>query len=454
VTVPEDTPFASVLRDRLAAHQVARVHLGHGASAVDLVELLRTLAGKPAQSDPARSVAGRLTRAHVVSIGIVSLSDAERATAHGARRITEALGVVEQPAPRSRPTPSEPLAHQRPAAELARAQRSLKGSLAGAVEELRGVSDAQLLSRLDTVQSAIVRAIGANELSQALEALLRLIRQEVESPSSDVQRQYGIALRRLLAGDHLRKFAPMVVDDVYHEDIALLMRRAGKQGTKVLLDLLIEAPSQAERLAYLKALRQTEEGADVIASLLNHHEWYVVRNAADLVGEMRIGEAVPMLARVAGHEEPRVRRAVGLALAQIGTADTALALRKLVIDADTNVRMAVVKAVGGRALSGLAMPLVSAASAEEDPVVLAEYYRALGRIGTPDAVAALVKAAKEGGKLLARRASGPRLAAIEGLGQAGGATAVATLRELAESRSGDVRTAATAALERARASGA
>jgi len=146
-----------------------------------------------------------------------------------------------------------------------------------------------------------------------------------------------------------------------------------------------------------------------------------------------------------------VRRAVGLALARIATADTALPLRKLVTDADPQVRIAVVKEVGGRALSGLAMPLVSAASSELDPAVLAEYYRALGRIGTPDAVAALVKAAQESGGLLSRKPVGPRLAAIEALGTAGGGNAVTVLRELAQHRSADVRAAAAAALERATA---
>jgi len=43
VPVPEETPFATVLRSRLAAHGVARVHLAHGVSAVDLVELIPCL---------------------------------------------------------------------------------------------------------------------------------------------------------------------------------------------------------------------------------------------------------------------------------------------------------------------------------------------------------------------------------------------------------------------------
>jgi HEAT repeat protein len=337
--------------------------------------------------------------------------------------------------------------------DLARQARPGTSTLAAMVDRLPDDADpAPLLTRLDNVGALIVRAITGNQLTPALEAILKLIRQEADVTNADTQRQYGVTLRRLLTSEYLKKFAPLAFDEVYHEDIALLMRRAGKQGTKILLDLLIEAPSQAERLAYLKALRQTEEGADVIASLLNHHEWFVVRNAADLVGEMRLAEAVPALARAAQHTEPRVRRAIGIALARIGSAETALPLRKLVTDPDPQVRLSVVKEVGGRALSGLAMPLVSAASTELDPDVTAEYYRALGRIGTPDAVAALLKAAQEGRGLLSRKPLGPRLAAIEGLGLAGGAPAIAVLKELAQHRSGDVRAVAGAALQRATAS--
>jgi hypothetical protein len=81
--VPEDTPFVSVLRDRLKLHDIARVHLAHGASTVDLVELLRGLGTAPASSRPARAVAERLAAAHVVSVSIISR---EQAAGAGAQR--------------------------------------------------------------------------------------------------------------------------------------------------------------------------------------------------------------------------------------------------------------------------------------------------------------------------------------------------------------------------------
>jgi HEAT repeat protein len=463
IEIPDDTPFLAPLRERMSAHGLARIQLAHGASAVDLVQLLRLLAGQAASVSPGRHVEEQLRSAGATTVSVVS-AELESTAGGRAGRVTDALEssepvervVTTEQIARDRAA-TEPGLHVVPAArgaafeEMARQQRAQANTLVAAVSRLRDESDPQsLLSKLDAVQAGIGKALAGNELNQAFEAILRLIRQETEQATPEAQRAYGIALRRILLTDTLRKFIPYVCDEVYHEDIVLMMRRAGTQGTKMLLDSLVDAPSQAERRAYLRALRQIEEGADVVASLLSHHQWYVVRNAADLIGELRITEAVAALGRVVAHQDARVRRSVGLALARIGTPDTAIHLRKVITDPDRDVRLAVMKELGGRTLSGLAMPLVSAAETEDDLEVLGECYRALGRIGTPDAVQALIKAASAG-RLLSRKAMGPRLAAIEGLGLAATPPAQAALKELAGGRGGEMRAAAAAALARAKA---
>jgi HEAT repeat protein len=450
--VPDDTPFAEVVRARFTLHDVARVLIGCGASAVDLAQVLRALATPPTTT-PAAHLAEQLRQGRVATVAIVSTDVESVHQAQLETRITEALKAPATP--RQRPAglvPGEIAPESRTDAydEMVRQQGAQGNTLVAAVARLADESDSlALLSKLDQVQHGLTKALNTGELNQAIEAILRMIRQEKDATSPETQRAYGIALRRVLTSDTLRRFAPYVFDEVYHHDIVLLMRRAGTQGTKTLLNLLIEAPSQAERRACLKALRMLEEGMDVITSLLNHHEWFVVRNAADLVGELKIAEAAAALGKAISHDDPRVRRSVGLALARIGTPETALHLRKMLVDPDPDVRLAVVKEVGGRALGGLAMPLVSAAEAEEDPEVLGEFYRALGRIGTPDAVQALIKAAAGGG-LFSRKPLAPRLAAIEALGLAGSPPALEALKEIAGGRSGDIRAAATAALDRAR----
>jgi HEAT repeat protein len=249
----------------------------------------------------------------------------------------------------------------------------------------------------------------------------------------------------------------LIIDEIYAVDVVNLMKRAGPRGTQVLLDKLVEAPTFAERKAYLSALRSVEAGVDIIISMFGHHEWYVLRNVADLVGELRVEEAIPALGRIAEHDDPRVRRSVGVALARIGTPATVPFLRTVMRDPDPEIRLAVAQAVGGRGLGALAMPVVAAVESEEDPGIQCEYYRALGRIGTADAVQILQKVVQPGGVLFGRRAAGPRLAAIEGLGASNNPAARPVLEALAADRGKDVREAARSALgqlRRVEASGA
>ncbi|HET6923188.1 MAG TPA: HEAT repeat domain-containing protein, partial [Anaeromyxobacteraceae bacterium] len=397
VDIPDDTPFSATLRRQLAGHGLAGLHLSHGASAVDLVRLLRLLAARPAGAAPGPDLEQALRRDQITSVAVVTAEADSAARERLDVRVSEALRATEGVEPlqtterqaraaASGPIEVVPAARGAAFEEMARQQRAQGNTLVATVGRLQEEGDPHsLLGKLDAVQAAIARAVTGNELNQAFEAILKLIRQETEQATPEAQRAYGITLRRILLNDTLKRFMPYVRDDVYHQDVVTVLRRAGTQGTKILLDSLIEAPSQAERRAYLRALRQMETGSEVVASLLSHHQWYVVRNAADLIGELKVTEATAALGRVAQHGDARVRRSVGIALARLGTPDTAIHLRKVITDADREVRLAVAREIGGRNLSGLAMPLVSAADAEPDPEVQAEFYRALGRIGTPDA---------------------------------------------------------------------
>jgi HEAT repeat protein len=78
--------------------------------------------------------------------------------------------------------------------------------------------------------------------------------------------------------------------------------------------------------------------------------------------------------------------------------------------------------------------------------VLADYYRALGRIGTPEAVQALARVAQTQGGFLRRRSSAARVVAVEALGQAGGAPALRTLEALKNDGDKAVRSAVEKAL--------
>jgi HEAT repeat protein len=225
------------------------------------------------------------------------------------------------------------------------------------------------------------------------------------------------------------------------------MRRAGERGTQILLDLLVEAPTFAERRAYMQALEHTDAGTEMLVGMLDHHEWFVVRNVADLAGEMKLVSAIPALGKAGEHEDHRVRLSAGLALSKIGTPAVMKYLGALLRDPHPTVRWEIAKNVGGKELRPLAMPLVNAAASEEEEEIRSEMFRALGRVGSDNAVSALIKASEPVGLLKGRRTAAQRAAAAEGLVAAGGERAIDALRVLAADRDKHVRAVALKGLE-------
>jgi HEAT repeat protein len=321
-------------------------------------------------------------------------------------------------------------------------------SVSNAVVQRRdGPGGTGMVDALAPIEAGIKRAVEQKEIEQVIEAMVALLDAEEAAITEDARRAFGITLQRVLDQGLVKQVARYLFDEIFAEDVVRIVRRVGTRATKVLIDLLVEAPTFAERRAYLHALRQIESGGDVVAAMLSHPEWYVVRNAADLVGELGVEEAVPALAGAAQHEDRRVRHAAGVALAKIGSPAAIAQLRKVLKDPDPEVRTAVARELRGYRLGALVMPLVSVAENEQNLDVLCEYYRALGRIGTPAAIQVLGRAVQPGGLFAVRRSTAPRRAAAEGLALAGGKVARDLLQALARDRDRDVRETALDALQ-------
>lgn len=304
------------------------------------------------------------------------------------------------------------------------------------------------LNRLSAVAEQVAGVAQAGRTEIALRAVARVADYEANAPEAS-QASYHIMVKRMLPADLVEQFARLAPDQRYAGDVVKVMRFLGATGTEVLLRLLAGATTTGDGRMYMNALREMREGLHLAVEMLEHKQWFVVRNVADLLGELRVIDAVPALAKTLEHSEPKVQRSAAVALAKIGTPAAALHLRRTLKEGAPALRGMVAGAIGGRASGALAMPLVLAADSEEDPALLREYFMALGRIGSREAVQALAKAAEPGGGLLRRKASGPRIAAIEGLALAGQAGA-AVLEQLVNDADKDVRAAATSALEKAR----
>jgi HEAT repeat protein len=305
----------------------------------------------------------------------------------------------------------------------------------------------EMLSVLNRQVEMVMRQ---GKIEQAMQIVYSIVRVEQRVEDVAVRRQYGIALRRMITKQMLDGLSKLVQVPHLEDAAGAVLQRAGPDGVEVLLDLLTTSNTVTERRgvfnALISAMKDGKEGQDQLVHMLGHPQWFVVRNVADLVGELALEAAVPALTKQLEHDDERVRRQVALALAKIGTRSAAEPLRRALRDSSADVRRQAALGVGGRKASALGMALVVALEEEKDPEVVRELIFALGRIGSPDAVQALIKLAQPSGKLFNRKPSALRVTAVEALRVAGTPAAIGTLQSFASDGDKQVRAAVQQAL--------
>ena len=475
------------LVERLELHGVRHIEIPTAAPAADLFNLLKSLADQPGTVDiPTRLRSGGTQR---VSVAVSQLfaADAEVGVPNGDVLVEHApvlpdatppagpaldlgtggllhgdLGDVSGGAPidvgpitREVPPPAPPPAPP-PSREPEIVRQSAAPSFAPAVAAKTG--DDEILAQLErspqganvgdllaVVARQVETAIKTDRMERAVKTLAAVVRLEAKVADAP-RRTYGIALKRMFNKPLLQGVAPLLDYPAQREDAALVLQRAGADGVEVLLDILVAAPTVVERRGAFDALTRMKEGADQLVHMLSHPQWFVVRNIAELVGELGLEEAVPALAKQVSHEDERVRKAVALALAKIATPTCAEPLRRALRDKSPGVRIQVALGIGGRKSGALAMPLVVALDEERDAEVERELILALGRIGSPDAVQALIKFAQPSGRLFGRKPTALRVAAVEALRLAATPAAMGTLQGLAGDADRQVKAAASAAV--------
>ena len=501
------SPGIETLAARFSLHGVAEVTIPAGAPVQHVFELLKALADQPGVGDhvsdrlratgafqigvevssptldvmpPAASEGlgtGGLLRGDPMSeLGSVPVSGASDVTQVPVSEAPEDVGlpatgrarvgpgaydrdaVDELPAPAAPPPPkprasASPLGPDEPliarenaspmfAAAVARS-REMEQLLADLAKDPQGPSAGDTLAILERQVEGESRA-GHWERVLAIMARVVEIEQVLDGTA---RRPFAIALKRMTTRPLLREMAKLAVTPAHQAAGLAVLRRAGDDGADVLIDLLISSELIGGRRAAFNAVKALGKGTDRLLALFNHKEWYVVRQAAELAGEMQLEEAVPWLGGALNHGDERVRKAIALALAKIGTGVAVEPLRRALRDPSPGVRLQVALGIGGRQSSALAMLVVVAMDEEKDPQVERELTLALGRIGSPDAVQALIKLSQSSGVLFNRKPTAKRLAAVEGLRIAGTPAAVGTLQGLANDSDRQVKAAAQAALQ-------
>lgn len=434
VGIADSLPAVCEIGRRMQAHGLAEVTIAKGAPPADLLAMLKGLAADPKHEGEAHDIKRWLGKAGAASIVVLPTRALDATSGRRAATVTQAfeLAAIEDAATGA-PAPSGV------------PDGTLLGDALSAVG--RDPYGPGILDRLAALSDAIGGALARGDIEGVAQSLAAVVALEPAAPEGTPRSSYVITLRRLLVREVLTGMARLVPDARLAPVATAVLHRGGGDAVEILLELLSAAQTIRERKAFMTVLRGMPEGTDRALHMLDNAEWFVLRNVAELVGELQMEEAVGPLTRLVAHQDARVRRAAAVALAKVGSLATVEPLLRVLREGAPELRALIAMGIGGTHARALAMPLVALAEAESDPDVLGEYYRALGRIGTSEAVQALAKTVQSGGGLFRRRPSAVRVAAVEGLRLAGGAAAKRALEALRADGDKAVREAAVRNLE-------
>jgi hypothetical protein len=367
-----EAPGLATLIEVFRTHHLTGVALGAGASNEDLRNLASALARAEGRFPPAEEW--------------VTLMGA------GASRIGVTREIVEDPLPLLPEAPQaeaqEDLSPFTGTRMLDLGQLDLPTPAAPAVSESPPVAEVGPSAPDPTLIRLRSRARAAQEAGSAL-AVLEVAKEfldaELAAGPGTASHAYLIELRRLVTRRFMIEFARMAAAGECQEAATAVLHRLGAEAARVLMDELVKAESRSERRILFTMLSRLPHAADVVVAHLSHPSWFVVRNAADLCGEMRLPAAVPHLGRQAQHPEPRVRKSVAGALGRIGTPETVGILGQLLRDPDPAIRTQVLACLDGARARALGPRIAAMLSREEDPAVQRELVHVLIRMDTAEA---------------------------------------------------------------------
>jgi hypothetical protein len=467
---------------QLIGHAVAELVAERDATAADLLGIARTLATEPIPGDGGRSLADKLAalgaktvrvtlsgNAPLPRVPTVSMpthgSDvsapverpAEKATS--ARRNTRDVPVVAaQAAPAPRRLSTE-IGLMRGLTDSYLSQftspNTSRGSVSNGFAQLDAATSATEATKLlDGVGGGAESAFREGDIETLALAMAGIVKRESSAADANMRRAYGAAARRLAKKPMLAAVAPLLAArrELY-EDLFPVFARSGDDGAEALIDQLNAAQSLTDRRVYFDSLRKLNAGVQVLIHHLGDSRWYVVRNAADLLGEMAANEAEAKLAELLQHDDDRVRKAAVSALSKMTGAGAVKGLAASLDDDAPGVRMRAAAALGNSKTPAAANALIKHLEREEVAEVQHTSLASLGKIASGDAIRFLTKAAQPDGRLFKKKATAYRVAAVRALGEARTPAAMGALQNLLHDKEKDVREAVFWAVRSAKSEG-
>jgi hypothetical protein len=316
------------------------------------------------------------------------------------------------------------------------------------IEQVHAITPQTATRILDEVAMLAERRAEENKWEVVTRVLHAFVRGEAAADTNpDLRRAYTLSIRRVGKPTLIRGIAGLLPRrPELRDDLQEVLLRLGLDGAEALIDLLTTADVLTDRRAYLAALAKCRDAVPTLIHLLGDNRWYVVRNAADLLGEMRAPEAENALVEVATHREERVRRSVATALARLATPRSIQAAQTMLADPVPEVRVHAVQGLGSTKWPRVVSVLSRALDTEHDAEVQAVILAALGRQASAEAVARLTKAAEPEGRLFKRKPTALRVSAVQALAEANTPAALAALKRFTEDKEREVRDAAVRAL--------
>src|SRR5260370_8152645 len=116
-----------------------------------------------------------------------------------------------------------------------------------------------------------------------------------------MRRQYAIALKRIDTKPVLDALARLIAAPKHRADAVTALQRGGADAVEVLMDLLVTAPTGGERRGVFDALKAMTEGTEQLVHMLDHPEWFVAPNVAELLAELGLEDPLPPLPRQPSH---------------------------------------------------------------------------------------------------------------------------------------------------------
>jgi HEAT repeat protein len=250
------------------------------------------------------------------------------------------------------------------------------------------------------------------------------------------------ALNQLGESPAMRETAALIgdVDADLWPSLQAMIRAIGPSSVESLKPVLVSehdtvATARAEDLI----VEFKNAAATRLASLAADPRWFVQRRAARLLGRIGAAEAVPLLQPLLRGGDARVAREAISALSAIPDPSASRAMQTVLRASTGEVRRAVIDVMAAerdpRVVPMLVRIIEESNQLGTDHEVVIEMIRALGRVGSEEAVPALVGVARRRAWFGRRKLRALKEGSIEALLQVGGPRADTAIREV--SLSGD-----------------